>query len=52
MIDSFSESLEKKEYAIENTLASLFFELFDFEFQIWTCTNSPVFLEIQYIDVF
>ncbi len=38
MLDPFSESLEKKEYAIEKILASLLFELFDFEFQIWTCT--------------
>ncbi len=52
MLDPFSESLEKKEYAIEKILASLLFELFDFEFQIWTCTNSPDFLEIQYTDVF
>ncbi len=32
IIDSFSESPEKKEYAIEKVLTSLLFELFDFEF--------------------
>jgi hypothetical protein len=34
MIDSLSESPEKKEYAIEKVLTSLLIGLFDFELQI------------------
>jgi hypothetical protein len=39
MIDSFSESPEKKEYAIEKIQTFLLFELLNFEFQIWTSTR-------------
>jgi hypothetical protein len=43
MIDSFSESPEKKEYAIEKVLTSILFELFDFEVQVSTRRKKSLF---------
>ncbi len=46
------ESTEKQKYGIEKFLASLLFELFDFEVRFQLEQNTSDYYKIQFIDVF